>query len=305
MEHDANAVLLQCLDWERSLPHVSKPAPAAKVEDSANAGATAGLAKRSEEAREKARSAALSAVSRLMKPAGASAPSLRRQLPSDHALTLANAALAERGTAAAAAAAPKAFDVDAKLSSAAADAAAAGRLPRSTASAEDTAASGDAAPRVAGRQDAKPSKAQRQAANMARKAEGWYGISAGRVDQATKRDIEALRSRQWLDPKRFYKTKGEDKDVASRMQYFHRGTVVAGSMDRKSSTIARKQRPKSLVESLLSDARVDRFTRKTMAAAKRDAARSGSGAARRRAKRALEGPKSSSEPRRRRLKQQP
>jgi len=287
---DADALLRQCLDWERSLP-AAEPAKRSAPAREMTPGPVA--AEATQESRDKARVAALAAVGLLMAPLEGGRASGKRAVPSEQALVM---------TDAGAEGAEKPYAVDPK--SLVAEAAAAPRLRgrASSSSAAAVASSGaDASARIAGRADAKDSKADRKTAARTREGEAWFGMRPATMDEAAKRDIAAVTARQWLDPKRFYKTKGEDKGLAERLQYFHRGTVVAGALDRKSSTIARKLRPAGIMEGLLSDPRVQRFTKRTVAEAQRQAARAGAGAARKRAKRAREGKPKASAPRRRKL----
>lgn len=282
MEIDADAILRQCLDWERSLVPPSR----AKV-----IGHGAGdeprlkapMLHETGDGLECQRVAELSALAGLLQPGQAmgltAAKKPKRGMPAESALLL-DQTRASNET--------KPYNVNASapvLTTARERSAAA-----SSASAAPSAAAtgvGDARSVVVGRIGARPTQSERREAAKATAGRNWFDMPRIEADTKTAADLQALRSRQWLNPKRFYKTKGEDRSLASRLEYFHAGTVVAGKLDHRTSTMTRRQRPSSLLEELTSDDRVDSFTRRTQRAVQEAASRAGGAGARRRAKRAL------------------
>ncbi|CAM9276139.1 unnamed protein product [Choristocarpus tenellus] len=60
-----------------------------------------------------------------------------------------------------------------------------------------------------------------------------------------KRDLKVIRMRNYLDPKRFYKS----ADATSK--FVQVGTVKDGPMDRPSGRLTKKQRKQTLVDELL------------------------------------------------------
>ena len=115
----------------------------------------------------------------------------------------------------------------------------------------------------------------------------WDLRRVAEVDPAVRRDIEALRARRWLDPKRFYKTKGEDADLMKRLDYFQMGTVVPGAFERSiTQSVPRRTRPGGLMDELLRSDRVRSFTSRTFDKSQAANAKAGRGAARQRAQQA-------------------
>jgi hypothetical protein len=277
MAIDADAILKQCLDWEQSLAPALPTKVASTVPLEAGAPLAPTLRVTAADAGKQV-AAELSALAGLLQPGQAkgmtAAKKSTRRMPAEAAISLATA----ESTGAA-----KPYDVD---SSAAVLMAGKG-LPASAAAA--SLRSGDARAVVVGRVGAGPSKSERSKAAKATAGRDWFDMPRVEVDAKMAADLQALRSRQWLNPKRFYKTKGEDRSLASRLEYFQAGTVVAGKLDQKTSSMTRRQRPSSLLQELTSDAKVDSFTRRTQRAVQEAASRAGGSGARRRAKRALSG----------------
>jgi len=78
---------------------------------------------------------------------------------------------------------------------------------------------------------------------------GWYNLPKTEMTDEVKRDIQVIKMRSVLDPKRFYKR--GDKRIS---KYFQVGTVVSGAADFYSSRIPKKDRKRSMVDQLLADA---------------------------------------------------
>ncbi|XP_032428697.1 deoxynucleotidyltransferase terminal-interacting protein 2 [Xiphophorus hellerii] len=80
--------------------------------------------------------------------------------------------------------------------------------------------------------------------------DGWFGMKAPEVTQELKGDLQVLKMRGSLDPKRFYKK--NDRDGFPK--YFQVGTVVDSPVDFYHSRIPKKERKRTMVEELLHDA---------------------------------------------------
>eukprot|EP01138_Halocafeteria_seosinensis_P002898 gb/GECG01002960.1/.p1 GENE.gb/GECG01002960.1/~~gb/GECG01002960.1/.p1 ORF type:complete len:260 (+),score=48.92 gb/GECG01002960.1/:1-780(+) len=87
---------------------------------------------------------------------------------------------------------------------------------------------------------------------------GWFDMQAPVMTDEVKRDLEVLRNRNYLDPKRFFKTKEEKKPP----KFFQIGTVVEGALEGRSKRIAKKQRPQSFFHEVATDDRVKSYAKR-------------------------------------------
>jgi len=80
------------------------------------------------------------------------------------------------------------------------------------------------------------------------------------------REVEALRLRNQLDPKRFYKKdEGEGKGIKGLPKYFAVGTILPSSTPfgtASSENLSRANRKRTLVDELVDDAEAKRYTKK-------------------------------------------
>ncbi|KAM4739357.1 deoxynucleotidyltransferase terminal-interacting protein 2 [Anableps anableps] len=102
-----------------------------------------------------------------------------------------------------------------------------------------------------------PYSESKQALKLKRRAErekstgdGWFDMKAPEIAQELKGDLQVLKMRGSLDPKRFYKK--NDRDGFPK--YFQMGTVVDSPADFYHSRIPKKERKRTMVEELLNDA---------------------------------------------------
>uniref|UniRef100_A0A0B7BPQ8 Fcf2 pre-rRNA processing C-terminal domain-containing protein n=1 Tax=Arion vulgaris TaxID=1028688 RepID=A0A0B7BPQ8_9EUPU len=116
--------------------------------------------------------------------------------------------------------------------------------------------------------DNNPAPKGRRALKRDRKAEKakdlgkkWFGMKAPDVDSKLKNDMDLIRMRSVLDPKRFYK----HQDRKALPKYFQMGTVVDEGTDFYSSRLTKKQRKQTLVEELMADANVRQYNKKKYA----------------------------------------
>lgn len=101
-------------------------------------------------------------------------------------------------------------------------------------------------------------KAQRRKERSLTKGPGWFGMPAPELTEDLKRDLQVLRMRRVLDPKRFYK-KNDLKDLP---KYFQVGTVMDSPTDFYHARVPKKDRKQTLVEELLADAQFRSFNKK-------------------------------------------
>ena len=64
--------------------------------------------------------------------------------------------------------------------------------------------------------------------------------------------------RNYLNPKRFYKA-NDSKELPTRFQF---GTIISGQFDRKTEDLTRSERKNTIVESLMSDKRARKYTKR-------------------------------------------
>jgi len=93
------------------------------------------------------------------------------------------------------------------------------------------------------------------------KGEGWFGMSAPEMTEETKRDLEVLKMRAAVDPKRFYKK----NDSQTLPKYFQIGQVVDSPVDYYSNKGGGKKKKKSLVDELMADAEYQKYSKRKYA----------------------------------------
>jgi len=89
----------------------------------------------------------------------------------------------------------------------------------------------------------------------------WFNMRAPDADDPARADMELIRMRDVLDPKRFYKN--HDRKAAPK--YFQMGTVVDEGTEFYGSRLTKKQRKNTLVEELMADANVRQYNKKKYA----------------------------------------
>ncbi|KAG8003666.1 Deoxynucleotidyltransferase terminal-interacting protein 2 [Nibea albiflora] len=102
-----------------------------------------------------------------------------------------------------------------------------------------------------------PYSESKQALKLKRRVErekstgdAWFNMKAPELSQELKGDLQVLKMRGSMDPKRFYKK--NDRDGFPK--YFQIGTVVDNPVDFYHSRIPKKDRKRTMVEELLADA---------------------------------------------------
>uniref|UniRef100_A0A3Q1F805 Deoxynucleotidyltransferase, terminal, interacting protein 2 n=1 Tax=Acanthochromis polyacanthus TaxID=80966 RepID=A0A3Q1F805_9TELE len=80
--------------------------------------------------------------------------------------------------------------------------------------------------------------------------DSWFNMKAPELTQELKGDLQVLKMRGSMDPKRFYKK--NDRDGFPK--YFQVGTVVDNPVDFYHSRIPKKERKRTMVEELMADA---------------------------------------------------
>ena len=76
----------------------------------------------------------------------------------------------------------------------------------------------------------------------------WFNMKQPEMTPEIKRDLQIIKQRSALDPKRHYK-----KDKWEIPKYFQMGTIIEGNTEFYSARLKRKERGKTMVEELLND----------------------------------------------------
>lgn len=87
---------------------------------------------------------------------------------------------------------------------------------------------------------------------------GWFNMRAPQITPEIRHDLEILRMRSALDPKRFYKK----NDMTSLPKHFHVGKVIDSPMDFYSSRLTNKERKKTVVDELMADANFKKYNKR-------------------------------------------
>ncbi|KAI6147508.1 Fcf2 pre-rRNA processing-domain-containing protein, partial [Pisolithus tinctorius] len=111
-------------------------------------------------------------------------------------------------------------------------------------------------------------KRQMKAAKQKTAGPDWFGLPAPAEADLPRlyREVEALRLRNQLDPKRFYrKDEGEGKGIKGLPKHFAIGTIVTTTTPfgtASSDNLRRAERKRTLVDELVDDAEARRYAKK-------------------------------------------
>lgn len=89
----------------------------------------------------------------------------------------------------------------------------------------------------------------------------WHEIPERQLTPEEERDARLIENRQYLDPKRFYKSSGTGRkrgELPNRVQF---GTVIVGAHEFYSARLTRKERKSRIIDEVLADERVMGYTR--------------------------------------------
>ncbi|KAF9365287.1 hypothetical protein BGX34_010593 [Mortierella sp. NVP85] len=95
------------------------------------------------------------------------------------------------------------------------------------------------------------SKKQKQEEREKTAGKGWFDLPQQIMTPELKRDLQILKLRNVLDPKRFYKR--EDKGKAKFPKYFQIGTVIEGNTEFYSSRLTKKERATTITGEVMKD----------------------------------------------------
>ena len=87
---------------------------------------------------------------------------------------------------------------------------------------------------------------------------GWFNMRATPMTEEIERDMALIRNRNYLDPKRFYKS--ADKSQGGAKLFVQRGTVIEGPTEYYSSRLTKKQRRSNLVDEVMAEPESSQWT---------------------------------------------
>lgn len=100
---------------------------------------------------------------------------------------------------------------------------------------------------------AKSSRRDRQKAAGETAGSGWGHMRAPQLTAELKRELMIVKMRGAIDPKRFYRSADDGKQLP---KYFQMGTLVSGAEDGAAHRLSKRERKGSMVQELLGDATV-------------------------------------------------
>merc|ERR1712232_73135 len=86
---------------------------------------------------------------------------------------------------------------------------------------------------------------------------GWFNMEPAKMTEELKMDLEMLKMRNYIDPKRFYKS--HDKIDGKIVQL---GTVIEGAAEYHSSRLTKKQRRMNFTEEIMADRDTAKYAKK-------------------------------------------
>ena len=90
------------------------------------------------------------------------------------------------------------------------------------------------------------------------KGSDWFNMPALEMTEERKRDLELIKMRNVLDPKRHYKKNSSD----TLPKYFQIGTILDNAADFYTDRVAKKDRKQTMVDELLADAEFKKYQKR-------------------------------------------
>ena len=107
----------------------------------------------------------------------------------------------------------------------------------------------------------------------------WFNMTSTPMTEDLKADLRILAYRNYLDPKKFYKS--ADKVNKNKHRIIQLGTVIEGNGEFYSNRLSKKEQRLNLTEEIMNDNAVDRYTSKTYRKISAEKERKGRGNAKR------------------------
>jgi len=101
-------------------------------------------------------------------------------------------------------------------------------------------------------------KAIRKAERAKTKGPAWFNMPAPEITEELKNDLQILKMRSVLDPKRHYKK----NDMEVLPKYFQVGTVMDSALDHQNERLTKKERKRTIVDELMADANFTRYNKR-------------------------------------------
>jgi hypothetical protein len=116
------------------------------------------------------------------------------------------------------------------------------------------------------------SYAQREETRKKTAGRKWFDMESEELSADARRDFALLRMRNYLDPKKFYKSSDHHKKLP---KHFQMGVVVEGAHEFKSARMTKKERRQTFTDEIMADDSVRQYTKRVFSQVQ--AARSGRG----------------------------
>lgn len=100
----------------------------------------------------------------------------------------------------------------------------------------------------------------------------WFDMESEELTAEARRDFALLRMRNYLDPKKFYKTSDHHKKLP---KHFQMGVVIEGAHEFKSARLTKKQRQQTFTDEIMADSGIQSYTKRVFGQIQ--ASRSGQG----------------------------
>ncbi|KAJ3119102.1 Deoxynucleotidyltransferase terminal-interacting protein 2 [Phlyctochytrium bullatum] len=91
---------------------------------------------------------------------------------------------------------------------------------------------------------------------------GWFDMKAPELTEELKRDIDVIKSRSALDPKRFYKKPDKNMKGSAYPKFFQIGSVVDHATDYYANRLTKKERKRGILEELMADRETKSYLKK-------------------------------------------
>ncbi|KAJ0403530.1 hypothetical protein ATCC90586_006785 [Pythium insidiosum] len=128
------------------------------------------------------------------------------------------------------------------------------KLVAETASREETKVLSSQLNRVA-----KSNRQRQEATDASSAGRKWFGMESHEMTEDARRDFALLRMRNYLDPKKFYKTSDHSKNLP---KFFQFGTVVEGAHEFKSARLTKKERQQTFTDEIMADDQIRTYTKR-------------------------------------------
>ena len=86
----------------------------------------------------------------------------------------------------------------------------------------------------------------------------WWELPEQEITPEVRRELEIIKMRNYLNPKRFYKA-NDSKKLPSRFQF---GTIVSGAFEGSGATLTRAERRETIAGEVMADRHVRKYARR-------------------------------------------